>query len=78
MAGQMLGGPSRRGACLSVNMQSDHSMVPPLPDIAPPSAPMTVFGQKFPFYGVFRLTATLDVPQQIALHQHWRHIGGGG
>jgi hypothetical protein len=43
-------------------------MVPPLPDIAPPAAPMTVFEQKFRFGAVFRFTDALDLLQQIVLH----------
>jgi len=76
MARQMLGGQVAVAHGLSVNIQTEHSMVPPLPDMAPSSAPTTVFEQKSHFHAVFRFTATLDVSQQIALHEHWRHIGG--
>jgi len=68
MAQRMMGGQVAVAHGLSVNIQSDHSMVPPLPDIAPPSAPMSVFEQKFHLHAVFRFTAALDVLQQIVLH----------
>ena len=68
MAQRMIGAKSSVAHGLSVNVRSDHSMVPPLPDIAPPAAPMTVFEQKFRFGAVFRFTAALDLLQQIVLH----------
>jgi len=35
--------------------------------------PTKVREQKFLFYTVFRLTATLDIPLQIAVNTQWRY-----